>query len=126
MAAIHDQPSNNCFVKKHKNAKLTQMKMQKQRNLLCFCMRFAYHFCTYENFYPSAIFAVRLPFAFLFAFEHILAPCIYGWHARLSNTAPLLIQRRSNLLPGTSLAHPECSSPPPLQTRWNMVFWTQT
>ena len=44
VAVIHDQPSNICFVEKkaEKKAQQKQMKMQKQRNLLCFCILFAF------------------------------------------------------------------------------------
>ena len=65
----HYQPSNMFVAKKikstKKKAKQKHMKMQKQRNLLCFCNCVVFfcfvswdHFCTYENFYPSAIFTL--------------------------------------------------------------------
>ena len=69
MAAIHEQPSNIVFfcvwkhVKKQHKSKCTC-----ESSAICFVFAFVvlfvcsfswYHFCTYENFYPSAIFAVR-------------------------------------------------------------------
>ena len=58
MAAIHDQPSNNFFLKKcEKKATQKQMKMQKQRNLLCFCICFAFFF-----FFPGTTSALMRTF----------------------------------------------------------------
>ena len=61
MAAIHDQPSNMCGLKNK-----TKTNENAKNNAICFVVaRFldvlfsSHHFCTYENFYLSTIFAVR-------------------------------------------------------------------